>query len=335
MLQSSTAAAAVGAGIRRWAGATARAGVVPQGSRSAAAAVSLGRRTVSSSPMIVANGTGTGWNIMPHRRLSSTAQAAPPVLGFAVVRHGEAYEEAMEGRHGRQLALAYDEGKKRDPGPSIDPFAEFETNEDDDEDDEDEDDDYTIERTNETTKEIDDSATPMVDEEVDDDTDDFDSDEASDDEDEESIYNHDGSVRRPKKDLVALTAGLPAGGVFAVIELGGFQHKVTTDDLMLVAKLKPESKYTVGSTHTLSTEEILLMGSSHLTLVGLPHVTGGEVDIMVEEITRDESILVLKKRRRKHSRRRQGHRREVTFVRVLAIRLPEPYHTHAHQERVL
>jgi large subunit ribosomal protein L21 len=110
---------------------------------------------------------------------------------------------------------------------------------------------------------------------------------------------------------------------------------VTTDDLMLVNKLKPETKYAVGSTHTLSTEEILLMGSSHLTLVGLPHVTGGEVDIMVEEITRDESILVLKKRRRKHSRRRQGHRRQVTFVRVLDIRLPEPYHTHPHQERVL
>eukprot|EP00978_Attheya_sp_CCMP212_P018914 scaffold52300_cov31-Attheya_sp.AAC.1 len=77
MLQSSTAAAAVGAGIRRWAGATARAGAAPQGSRSASA---VGRRTVSSNPLIVANGTGTGtgWNMMPHRRFSSTAQATPP-----------------------------------------------------------------------------------------------------------------------------------------------------------------------------------------------------------------------------------------------------------------
>ena len=114
----------------------------------------------------------------------------------------------------------------------------------------------------------------------------------------------------------------PSGGKFAVILLAGFQHKVTVDDLLVVNKLKPVSSWSVGSRHTIRGDDILLMANQDKTLVGLPGVKGGEVDVMVEEITRDKTLVIFKKRRRKHSRRRNGFRREVTFLRVLDVRMP-------------
>lgn len=56
--------------------------------------------------------------------------------------------------------------------------------------------------------------------------------------------------------------------------------------------------------------------------MGLPGVAGAEVDVMVEEITRDKTLIVFKKRRRKNSRRKNGFRRQVTFLRVLEMRMP-------------
>ena len=87
-------------------------------------------------------------------------------------------------------------------------------------------------------------------------------------------------------------------------------------------KLKPVSSWSVGSRHTIKGDDILLMANQDKTLVGLPGVQGGEVDVMVEEITRDKTLVIFKKRRRKHSRRRNGFRREVTFLRVLDVRIP-------------
>jgi large subunit ribosomal protein L21 len=72
----------------------------------------------------------------------------------------------------------------------------------------------------------------------------------------------------------------------------------------------------------LQDEEVLLVADQDQTLVGLPGVRGAQVDVMVEEITRDKTVIVFKKRRRKNSRRKNGHRRQVTFLRVLGVRFP-------------
>lgn len=98
---------------------------------------------------------------------------------------------------------------------------------------------------------------------------------------------------------------------------------MTIDDLLVVNKLKPVSDWSVGSTHTIKDDDVLLMASKDKTLVGLPGVKGGEVDLMVEEITRDKTLIIFKKRRRKHSRRKNGFRREVSFLRVLDVRMPK------------
>jgi large subunit ribosomal protein L21 len=136
------------------------------------------------------------------------------------------------------------------------------------------------------------------------------------------LYTNTGALYRPKSERLALRAGYPAGGKFAVIHLAGFQHKVTIDDLLVVNKLRPVAHWSVGSTHTLKNEDILLMADQEKTLVGLPGVEGAEVDVMVEEITRDKTMIVFKKRRRKNSRRKNGFRRQVTFLRVLDVRMP-------------
>jgi large subunit ribosomal protein L21 len=250
----------------------------------------------------------------PMRRAFSST---PPRGSYAAIDHSDAYEAAMQGPHGKQLALARLEGVGKDDLP-FDPFSE-EGGElsaidfGDDEDDE---------------EEIDDKS--MMEAEYEEDDEDDDDEEYEDDEDGDldTLYNPDGSLRRKKSVLASLRAGFPSGGQFAIVELGGTQFKVTTDDVIVVNRLKPVEQYKIGSVHTLS--DVMLVGSSHMTLVGVPYVTGAQVDLMVEEITRDAKVIIFKKRRRKNSQRKNGFRRDITLLRVLDIRMPEEYRDHTH-----
>lgn len=249
------------------------------------------------------------------RPLSTAAPEDPkPKSRYAIVDHSEAYEEAMKGLHGRQLELAHLEGAGKDDEP-FDPFIEEELLEEvrlaaaeeksDSEDEEGEEDDY-------------------------------DDDDEDDDEEEEvdpsSPYKNNGSVNWKKSQLAAFRAGAPGGGMFAIVELAGSQHKVTVDDLLALDVLKPVELYKVGSVHTL--KDVMLVGSSHMTMVGMPYVSGAEVDVMVEEITQDGKVIVFKKKRRKGYRRKNGHRRELTLLRVLDVRPPKEFgdHKHVHRE---
>ncbi len=253
------------------------------------------------------------------RRNFSSGDEIPS--GFAAVDHSKAYERAMEGRHGQQLSLARLEGIGKDDLP-FDPFEEEEkrfleeelmaAEDDGDESEDSSDSDSESGSESESEWESDD-------------------DDEEEDEGHTSIYNTDGSIRRKKSVLATLKAGYPSGGLFCVLELAGSQHKVTTDDLLVINKLKPVEEFKVGSVHTL--KDVLLVGSSHLTLVGMPHVSGAEVDVMVEEITQDAKVIIFKKRRRKHSQRKNGYRRDLTLLRVLDIRLPEEYKDHGHVGR--
>jgi large subunit ribosomal protein L21 len=256
-----------------------------------------------------------------------------PLLLPKNVQHGDAYQKAMQGLHGQQLKLALLEGEGKDD-PDFDPFLEEELEEARLIAEE-------LERKNGTAEAAGDKE-EKDDEEEDDEEEEDSEEEDSDDNDEDDIdtnrqsidrarYNNDGSLKRNKSETAILRAGAPAGGTVAVIALAGSQHKVTTDDILIVNRLKPTSTYAVGSVHTL--QDVLLVSSSALTLVGMPTVQGANVDVMVEEITRDQKVVIFKRRRRKHSKRKTGFRRDVTMLRVLDIRFPEPYGTHEHTER--
>ncbi len=231
---------------------------------------------------------------------------------YASVDHSAAYAEAIASSHGQQLQLALEEGRGKDDAP-FDPFSAFldemgqTVDSVDDEDDKDGgsgDDNIEEAEFNEYDNQED-------------------QEEEEEEEDYQPMYDTTGAPIRPKSERLSLRAGYPSGGNFAVILLAGFQHKVTKDDLLVVNKLKPVSEWSVGSTHTIKGEDVLLVANQHKTCVGLPGVAGAEVDVMVEEITRDKTLVIFKKRRRKNSRRKNGFRRQVTFLRVLDVRMPE------------
>ena len=229
-----------------------------------------------------------------------------------MVQHGAPYQKAMKGLHGQQLALAQLEGEvlRRGTGRST-----------------------PSDKANEAVHE---TQTPSADEMDEQNVDDNVVDTTSQQYQYKLFrqkYNNDGSIKRNRSEMAILRAGAPSGGRIAILALGGTQYKVTTDDVLIVNLLKPVQRYAVGSIRTLSNEHVLLVSSSAMTLVGMPFVQGAEVDVMVEEITRDAKVIIYKKRRRKNSQRRTGFRRDVTMLRVLDIRFPDPYDTHEHTIR--
>jgi large subunit ribosomal protein L21 len=241
------------------------------------------------------------------------------LLPYAAVDHSTAYVKALDGPHGKQLSLADIEGIGKDD-PPFDPFIEEELEEE-----------RLLALAAKGTK-IDVTKGNTVDDGVGDDDDNEDDDSLEGDDDVEIeendwrvLYNSDGSLKRNKSEKKILAAGSPAGGLFAIIELAGSQYKVTTDDLLIVNRLKPVTDYKIGSIHTLTGPQVLLLGSSHYTLVGMPSIEHAEVDIMIEEITKDEKIVIFSKRRRKNSKRKNGFRRDVTMLRILDIRPPQEH----------
>jgi large subunit ribosomal protein L21 len=247
-------------------------------------------------------------------RTSSTSTSAPR---FAAVDHSHAYESQVnaDARHGRQLALAQLAGEGKDD-PVFDPFLEDELRED-------------AERNGTAIQESEASLDGENNEEMDEEEDE----EEEDDDGSvlDGLYNRDGSLRWSKAERAVLRAGSPAGGLFAVLELAGSQFKVTTDDVLIVNRLPPPF-HRVGTTHEI--ESVLLAGSTHMTLVGMPTVAGAHVKVMVEEITKDEKVIVFRKRRRKNWKKKNGFRRDITMLRILDIALPPPYDKHPHVERV-
>jgi large subunit ribosomal protein L21 len=102
--------------------------------------------------------------------------------------------------------------------------------------------------------------------------------------------------------------------VFAVVEVGGTQYKVTPDDVIVTEKLEG-----VDINEKLRLKRVLLLGSTAETVIGRPYVPGAEVVASVEEHFLDGKVLIFHKRRRKNSRRLNGHRQPLTRLRILSV----------------
>jgi large subunit ribosomal protein L21 len=100
---------------------------------------------------------------------------------------------------------------------------------------------------------------------------------------------------------------------FAVIRTGGKQYRVTPNAVLAVEKLEAEP----GATITF--HEVLAVGGDAGLQLGAPTVPGATVTATVVEQNRGDKVLILKKRRRKNSRRKQGHRQMQTVLRIAAI----------------
>jgi large subunit ribosomal protein L21 len=100
--------------------------------------------------------------------------------------------------------------------------------------------------------------------------------------------------------------------MFAVIKTGGKQYRVAAEDLLKVEKIKGEPGEIVQF------GEVLVVGGDSPTL-GTPTVAGASVAAEVVEQGRGPKVIAFKKRRRKNSRRKRGHRQEFTLVRITEI----------------
>jgi large subunit ribosomal protein L21 len=100
--------------------------------------------------------------------------------------------------------------------------------------------------------------------------------------------------------------------MFAVIKTGGKQYRVAAEDVLQIEKVKGDPG------EIIQFGEVLLVGGDEVKL-GLPTVAGASVAAEVLEQGRGPKIIAFKKRRRKNSRRKRGHRQEFTLVRVTEI----------------
>ncbi|MDE2464044.1 MAG: 50S ribosomal protein L21 [Alphaproteobacteria bacterium] len=100
--------------------------------------------------------------------------------------------------------------------------------------------------------------------------------------------------------------------MFAVIRTGGKQYKVAKDDVLSVERLEGEA----GAAVTFA--DVLMVGGETLR-AGAPLVGGASVSAQIVEQGRGEKVIAFKKRRRKDSRRKRGHRQHFTKVKITEI----------------
>jgi large subunit ribosomal protein L21 len=100
--------------------------------------------------------------------------------------------------------------------------------------------------------------------------------------------------------------------MFAVIKTGGKQYRVAAEDVIKVERVEGNRG------EIIQFGEVLLLGGDSVTL-GAPTIEGASVAAEVVEQGRGPKIIAFKKRRRKNSRRKRGHRQGFTLVRITEI----------------
>ena len=101
---------------------------------------------------------------------------------------------------------------------------------------------------------------------------------------------------------------------FAIIQTGGKQYKVKASEILKIEQLenlKPESK--------IEFNEILAYGNDNNVEVGSPLIKGAKVEAELLKNGKNRTVLVFKKRRRKNSRRKNGHRQLFSLVKIKKI----------------
>ena len=101
---------------------------------------------------------------------------------------------------------------------------------------------------------------------------------------------------------------------FAVIQTGGKQYKVKSGEIIKIERLensKPESK--------IEFKEILAYGDEKNIEIGEPTISGAKVEADLLKNGKNKTVLIFKKRRRKNSRRKNGHRQQFSLIRINKI----------------
>jgi large subunit ribosomal protein L21 len=101
--------------------------------------------------------------------------------------------------------------------------------------------------------------------------------------------------------------------VYAVIESGGKQHKVTEGEILRVEKIDAE----IGAEITF--DKVLMIKKDDTVMIGEPYVDNASVTAEVVEQGKHKKIIVFKYKRKKNYQRKQGHRQQYTTLQIKAI----------------
>ena len=101
--------------------------------------------------------------------------------------------------------------------------------------------------------------------------------------------------------------------MYAVVKTGGKQYRVEKNDIVLVEKLKAND----GDQVVLG--DVLMLGEGKKVTVGNPLINDAAVMAQVVRQTRGPKITMIYKRRRKNSRRKQGHKQDLTLLKIIDI----------------
>ena len=100
---------------------------------------------------------------------------------------------------------------------------------------------------------------------------------------------------------------------FAIIETGGKQYKVSTSKILEIEKLNAKKG------ETIKFNNVLLLNNDQNTEIGNPSIDGASVEAKLLDTVKDRTILVFHKRRRKHSRKKNGHRQRHSKIQIMKI----------------
>ena len=101
--------------------------------------------------------------------------------------------------------------------------------------------------------------------------------------------------------------------MYALVRTGGKQYRVSKDDTILVERIAADE----GAQVIL--DDIVMLGDGDKVTIGTPRVEGAAVSATVMRQTRGPKIIIFRRKRRKNHRRTQGHRQDLTLLKINAI----------------
>ena len=101
--------------------------------------------------------------------------------------------------------------------------------------------------------------------------------------------------------------------MYALVRTGGKQYRVSKDDTILVERIAADE----GTEVIL--DDIVMLGDGDRVTIGTPRVEGAAVSATVMRQTRGPKIIIFRRKRRKNHRRTQGHRQDLTLLKINII----------------
>ena len=101
--------------------------------------------------------------------------------------------------------------------------------------------------------------------------------------------------------------------MYALVRTGGKQYRVSKDDTILVERISADE----GAEIIL--DDVVMLGDGDKVTIGTPRVEGAAVSATVMRQTRGPKIIIFRRKRRKNHRRTQGHRQDLTLLKINAI----------------